>query len=132
MASNITLPVNANDAISPYYNVVISPYATTLISDFITPNPDILSITNPSVFVVPSFPCPQHATPLTDVSAGSWTPSSGSNLYDMINEEILDRTDYISSSAYPNADTAKVTLSPLLQPADGNTTVFVWVRKRLV
>ena len=86
---------------------------------------------NPSSLIVPSFPCPQHAVPAADISTGTWTPSTGSTLYDMIDEEILNQADYISSSDYASQDTAKVTLSPLLQPGDGNTTVFVWVRRVL-
>jgi hypothetical protein len=131
-ATNLILPVNANDAILPFYDVVISGYESTLISDYTTPYPDVLTITSPAAFVVPDFPCVQHAAPASDISTDQWTPSSGVNLYDMINEDILDRNDYISSSNYPNNDTAKLNLSSLLQPADGNVTVYVWVRKRLV
>jgi len=42
--------------------------------------------------------------PLSDVSAGSWTPSTGSDLFAMLNESSPDDGNYAQSSVSPTTD----------------------------
>ena len=50
------------------------------------------------VSIDPSDP-PQLLVPTADVSAGLWTPSSGSDLYPMLDESVVDESDYIIASS---------------------------------
>ncbi len=59
----------------------------------------------------------QTAVPVSDVSAGSWTASTGSDLYAMLDETVADDTDYILSPLAPANNEAKVRLGPLTDPA---------------
>jgi len=54
--------------------------------------------------------------PVADVVSGIWTPSSGLNLYSMINESSYSDTTYIQSSEDPSNDYAVVLLSGLEDP----------------
>ena len=67
----------------------------------------------------------QLARPTSDVAAGSWTASSGSDLWAMVDESAASDTDYISSSATPDADTAVMGLGPLNAPAAGPVTLSI-------
>lgn len=56
---------------------------------------------------------PRYARPLADVSAGPWTPSTGTSLAAMIDEVVPDNSDYIVATS---AGTAEVTLNPVTDP----------------
>lgn len=70
----------------------------------------------------------QTAYPISDVSAGSWTPSTGTDLYAML----ADSSDgtYIRSSTGASSDVAEVALGPLSTPGPG--TVTIKIRHRAV
>jgi hypothetical protein len=52
-----------------------------------------------TVIVLPvTGPAPQLLAPVSDVSAGGWTASSGSDLYAMLDESAYNDADYIVSS----------------------------------
>jgi len=72
----------------------------------------------------------QYGRPISDVASGSWTPSTGSDLYAMIDEEAASDSDYIRSAASPTDDTANVGLTALGAPVAG--TVRMKVRARIV
>jgi hypothetical protein len=72
----------------------------------------------------------QYARPSADVSAGGWTPSTGTDLYAMLDEAIADDVDYIVSSTAPVADTCVLTLSGIAVPQAG--TVTIRIRGRFV
>jgi len=61
-------------------------------------------------------PGPQVSAPIADVVSGLWTPSSGLNLYSMINETPFSDVTYIQSSQSPIDDTCMVLLSGLQDP----------------
>ena len=42
---------------------------------------------------------PQLLAPVADISAGAWTPFSGSDLYAMLDEETASNTDYIVATS---------------------------------
>jgi len=71
---------------------------------------------------------PQFARPVSDVSAGGWTPSSGSDLFAMVDEVTASDTDYIRSGASPANDAAVVTLGGMSTPAAGTVTLRVRVK----
>lgn len=59
----------------------------------------------PQMFIVP-LPVstepghqPQLLAPISDISKGLWTPSSGSNLYPMLDESAADDADYIIATS---------------------------------
>jgi len=68
-------------------------------------------------------PVGQIAVPISDISEGTWTPSSGSDLYPMLAD--ADDATYIRSSSGATADVAEVALSPLVTPAAGTVTLHV-------
>lgn len=70
----------------------------------------------------------QIAYPVSDISAGSWTPSSGGDLYPML-ADASDST-YIRSSTGSASDVAEVALGPISTPGPG--TVTLRVRHRAV
>lgn len=51
----------------------------------------------------------QLLVPASDVSAGGWVPSSGSDLYAMLDESTYSDADYISSSTASSCTVALVT-----------------------
>lgn len=61
------------------------------------------------------------ARPDADVSAGTWTASSGSDLYAMIDEETASDADYITASS---AGTCEVALSTIAEPITGWSTTI--------
>jgi hypothetical protein len=63
-----------------------------------TPSPPV-SWGARAILIIPSTGGPpQLLAPASDVSAGGWTPSSGSDLYAMLDETSYSDTDYIVSS----------------------------------
>lgn len=56
----------------------------------------------------------QYARPTSDVSAGTWTASTGSDLFAMLDEAAADDGDYITSTT---ASTCEVALGSLSDPA---------------
>ena len=56
----------------------------------------------------------QFARPTSDVSAGTWTASTGSDLFAMLDETAADDGDYITTTSY---STCEVALSSLTDPA---------------
>jgi hypothetical protein len=53
------------------------------------------------------------ARPISDTSAGGWTPSTGTVLYDMLDEETFSDTDYITTST---ASTCTLALGGVVDP----------------
>lgn len=51
------------------------------------------------VIVLPVTVTSQKLAPVSDVAAGSWTPSSGSDLYAMLDETSYSDTDYIAATS---------------------------------
>lgn len=80
-------------------------------------------------FEVPNAPTRQHGRPKRDVSAGSWTPSTGSDLFEMVNEETFDDADYITSAASPSADTVALELTGLNRPVAGTCSVLIRTKR---
>ena len=56
----------------------------------------------------------QYARPTSDVSAGTWTASTGSDLFAMLDETSANDSDYITTT---NASTCEVALGSLSDPA---------------
>ena len=56
----------------------------------------------------------QYARPTSDVSAGTWTASTGSDLYAMLDETSANDSDYITTTS---ASTCEVALDSLTDPA---------------
>lgn len=52
----------------------------------------------PGYFPVAAASAPQLLVPISDVSAGAWTPSAGSDLYAMLDEGTYSDADYIVST----------------------------------
>jgi len=71
----------------------------------------------------------QYGRPSADVSAGNWTPSSGSDLYAMVDETTADDADYITSGANPVNDEAVLSLSPINTPVAGTVSVLIRARR---
>lgn len=67
----------------------------------------------------------QIAYPIADISAGSWTPSTGTDLYAMIDETVATDTDYDQSGVSPSNDTMEVQLTSLSTPSTGDVTFTV-------
>lgn len=62
----------------------------------------------------------QTSTPAADVSAGTWTPSTGTTIYTMLDETIPSDTDYAMSSSSPvAADETRVRMTSVSDPAVG-------------
>lgn len=57
---------------------------------------------------------PQYARPTSDVSAGTWTASTGSDLFAMLDETSANDSDYITTTS---ASTCEVALGSLTDPA---------------
>lgn len=67
----------------------------------------------------------QIAYPISDVSAGSWTASTGTDLYATIDETVASDTDYDQSGVSPSNDTMEVQLTSLSTPSTGDVTFTV-------
>lgn len=65
----------------------------------------------------------QFSRPTADVAAGTWTPSSGSDLYVMLDETSASDADYIRSGADPVDDTAKLAVTGIILPGPGTITL---------
>lgn len=73
-------------------------------------------------------PASQFARPASDVANGAWAPSTGTDLFAMLDETAAEDTDYIRSGASPSNDTAKLQLTDLDPPDAGD--VILRVRHR--
>jgi len=56
----------------------------------------------------------QLIRPTSDISSGAWTPSTGSDLFSMLDETVADDNDYIVTTS---TSTAEVGLSSASDPA---------------
>jgi len=66
----------------------------------------------------------QYARPNADVSAGNWTPSTGSDLYAMIDEASPNDSDFISvDDSGGSTETCQVDLSSVTDPVASNLHV---------
>ncbi len=59
----------------------------------------------------------QTAVPISDISSGSWTPSTGASLFGTIDETVADDSDFDSSGVTPTADVMEVRLTSLTDPS---------------
>lgn len=73
-------------------------------------------------------PTVQIAVPIADISAGGWTPSTGTDLYAMTDEAVADDSDYDQSATTPTNDVMEVQVTSLTDPASSSGHV---VRYRL-
>lgn len=69
---------------------------------------------------------PQYARPSADVSDGGWTPSTGADLYAVIDEASRDDGDYIQSATNPSNDTCTIKLAPITLPGTNEGFQFQW------
>jgi len=60
---------------------------------------------------------PQTAVPISDISAGSWTASTGTDLYAMLDETPASDSDYDQSTTTPSSDVMEVRVTGLTDPA---------------
>ena len=67
---------------------------------------------------------PQYARPDSDVSSGSWSPSTGSTLYECIDEETPSDADYIESDT--DEDECEVGLSTVTDPESSSNHTVRW------
>lgn len=67
----------------------------------------------------------QHARPYADVTMGFWTPSAGTDLFEMVNDITPTDSDYIYSDATPIKDTVEFALTSVDQPISGDVTIRV-------
>jgi hypothetical protein len=71
----------------------------------------------------------QYARPVSDVSAGGWTPDGTSQtLAEAIGETDVNDTTYIRSESSPSGDTCTVQLSSLTVPSPGSVILHVRAR----
>lgn len=68
----------------------------------------------------------QYARPDSDVSAGSWTPSTGATLYGVIDESSASDADYMELSGSPLDFTADIGLSSVTDPASSSGHTIRW------
>lgn len=73
---------------------------------------------------------PQLARPDSDVSAGTWTPSSGVDLYAMLDETTQSDADFIVSGADPNNDTFEVGLSNINDPVSSTGHILRYTYRK--
>lgn len=60
---------------------------------------------------------PQKGRPTSDITAGTWTPSTGATLFGTLDEVTPDDTDYDQSALSPaSADIMEVKLSAMTDP----------------
>jgi len=65
----------------------------------------------------------QTAVPTSDISAGTWTPSAGAVLYDMVDDS--SDTTYIRSATGAGPDACTLALGTLSTPGAGTVTLRV-------
>lgn len=63
------------------------------------------------------------ARPAFDITDGAWTPSSGADLYVMLDEETASDTDYILTAA---SSTCQIGLSAVTDPATSSGHVLMY------
>lgn len=65
---------------------------------------------------------PQFARPSADSLDGNWTKSSGGNtdMYQMIDEAVVDDADFIQSELTPSSSPCVVALSPVTDPVSSS------------
>jgi hypothetical protein len=68
----------------------------------------------------------QKARPGSDISAGGWLPSTGSDLYAMLDETSYNDSDYIYSPDNPTTETAEIKFTSITDPGvhTGHTLRF--------
>ena len=59
----------------------------------------------------------QYARPSSDIAVNGWLPSTGGDLYAMLDETAADDADYIYSPYDPTTQQAEVRLSSVTDPA---------------
>ncbi len=69
---------------------------------------------------------PQYARPSADVSDGGWTPSTGADLYAVIDEASRDDGDYIQSATNPSNDTCTIKLATITLPGTNEGFQLQW------
>lgn len=69
---------------------------------------------------------PQYARPSADVSDGGWTPSTGSDLYAVLDEAARDDGDYIQSANNPSSDTCTIKLATITLPGTNEGFQLQW------
>jgi hypothetical protein len=108
-------------ALAIYERTAASPGATGTVADSVSVSGGgSARVTVHRVALAPSVTS-TTARPDSDVSAGTWTASSGSDLYAMLDEETPSDADYIEASS---AGTCEVALSTIAEPQVGwQTTV---------
>ena len=68
----------------------------------------------------------QYARPSSDIVANGWLPSTGSDLYAMLDETAADDADYIYSPGNPTTEQFEVRLSVAADPlSSSNHTITV-------
>jgi hypothetical protein len=67
----------------------------------------------------------QFARPVSDVSVGNWTASTGTDRFAMVDEEAASDADYITSGATPSNDECVLALGAISTPAAGTVTLRV-------
>ena len=68
----------------------------------------------------------QFARPDADTSAGSWSASSGSSLYAMLDETSASDSDYITVNDYGSGSACTLRLSDVADPSDHTATSVVF------
>lgn len=69
---------------------------------------------------------PQIASPSADASDGNWTPSAGTNLYEVIDETLRSDTDYAQSGTNPSGDAMIVKLATISDPGTDDGLHLQW------
>lgn len=103
----ITLTPSRLDNTQSFYTPTVTPGAINLL-------PSLYTNTSSLYEPVVSYIEYRYARPDSDISAGGWTPSTGGDLYAMLDETLLDDADYIQTST---ASTCEVSLNPILDPS---------------
>jgi hypothetical protein len=62
----------------------------------------------------------RYARPASDLSAGTWTPSTGTDLYAMLDETTASDTDYIETAS---ASTCQIALNSVTDPGTSSGQV---------
>lgn len=68
----------------------------------------------------------QKARPSSDNAAGIWVPSSGTNLYDRVNEAVPSDAEFIYAPAAPSAAQGILNLPALVDPASSSGHYIRW------
>jgi hypothetical protein len=93
--------------------IVVEGAAPLLRSDIIVPlGAAVVAGFEPLV----SVGLPQRVRPASDIAANGWLPSSGSDLYAMLDEETPDDDDYIYSPTNPSTETFEVKFASAVDP----------------